>query len=382
MMQQPLNQTSTEQGLFTARLIASALGNTKRAVLLALAGTDPVSKKLVRGQKARSWAFSALPALMQRQIETTAQARGYHSAEALLASCDQAAAPAPAASPVCQDNPFSNLVTAFADHIADRKALSREDKEWAWRDICLEYRELSAAGSGPERGAVKKLLAAFLLRELPALTRAGARKPLAALRRDFERKWSSFQKSGLEALRDGRRASSGNYREVLCPACWKKFVALAGAKGCNESGAWRKLKESGQLCERCRDRHHFDPRRDKSGVPHSIRQAATPLVDAAKPWVKSDAAGRMAGPYIPRDWSDTEPGDYFVGDDVTPNHDAWDYDEHGKVEIFRPECLYYADERTGYPLDFLLIAGPYNGRHVRRLMLQRNFQSVLGLKTS
>jgi len=311
-----------------------------------------------------------LPLKLQNDLERAAAGKGIRSAEALLAMCELPATHAPMAGPVCREALFVDLAAAFADHIKDRKALSREDKEWAWKETCLQYRAVIAAGAALDRGAVKKSLAEFLVRELPGLPRPGARKPLAALRRDFDRKWRAFEKSGIEALRDNRCSRSGNYREILCPDCWKKFVALDGAKGGNESGAWRTLKESGRLCERCQGRHHFDARQDKSAVPHSIRQAATPLVDAALPWVKSNAAGRLAGPYIPRDWSDTEPADYFVGDDVTWNHDAWDYDEHGRVVIFRPECLYYADERTGYPLDFLLIAGHYNGRHIRRLLLQ------------
>ena len=360
--------------LYTAGQIARALGVTKRAVLdwNRRRGAQPSGKKLVRGQRADAWAFCALPVEIQARLERCALEQNFRTSGALLASFGTRGAPAPAAAAAAvrgKGELFVDLVSSFADHIKDRKALSREDREWAWKEICLEYQALIATGAGPERGAVKKALVDVLLRELPALTRAGARNPLAALRRDFERKWTAFQKSGVEALRDGRRARSGNYREILCLDCWKKFLALDGAKGGNESGAWRKLNESGELCELCRDKHCFDPRQDKSYVPHSIRKAATPLVNAALPWVKSDSAGRMAGPYTPGDWSDTQPGDYFVGDDVTWNHEVYDLDERGRPRIFRPECLYYADQRTGYPLGFLLIDGHYNGRHIRRLML-------------
>ena len=368
---------NTTPPVYPAALIATALGRSKRAIWAALANVRPSGTVTNRGQAAGAWSFCALPVLMQRQIENAAQARGYRNAEAMLASCELPAAATPATPSACKDSLFADLAATFADHIADRKALSREDKEWAWKEICLEYQALIAAGSASGRGVVKKGLLEFVLREVPGLLRESARKPLAALRRDFERKWVAFQKSGVDGLRDGRHARSGNYREILCPNCWKKYVALAGLNGGNESGAWFELKESGEMCERCRDRHHFAPRHDKSAVPHSIRNKVTPLVDAAKPWLKSDAAGRMAGPSTPRDWSDTRPGDYFVGDDVTFNHEVWDYDEHGKLIIFRPECLYYADERTGYPLDHLAIAGHYNGRHVRRLML--NICQKLGL---
>ena len=78
----------------------------------------------------------------------------------------------------------------------------------------------------------------------------------------------------------------------------------------------------------------------------------------------------MRGPYIPRDWSDVKPGDYFSGDDVTWNHYWYFYDEEGQLHIERGECLVLTDLRTGYPLDFLLIAGKYNSRHIRSLLLK------------
>ena len=78
----------------------------------------------------------------------------------------------------------------------------------------------------------------------------------------------------------------------------------------------------------------------------------------------------MRGPYIPRDWSDVKPGDWFNADDVTWNHYFREQLPDGRWLLRRGECLLMTDLRTGYPLDFLLIAGHYNGEHIRNLALK------------
>jgi hypothetical protein len=78
----------------------------------------------------------------------------------------------------------------------------------------------------------------------------------------------------------------------------------------------------------------------------------------------------MAGPYIPRDWSDVQPGDWFSGDDVTWNNYFYFHDDAGQLHIERGECLVLHDLRTGYVFDYVLIAGKYNSRHIRKLILQ------------
>jgi hypothetical protein len=77
----------------------------------------------------------------------------------------------------------------------------------------------------------------------------------------------------------------------------------------------------------------------------------------------------MRGPYIPRDWTSVRPGDWFSGDDVTWNNYFWFKDETGRLHIERGECLLLHDLRTGYILDYVLIAGKYNSRHIRSLIL-------------
>ncbi len=114
-------------------------------------------------------------------------------------------------------------------------------------------------------------------------------------------------------------------------------------------------------------------RKNKSYVPKSVRQSITPQVDMCGPIYRGPWQARMAGPYIPRDWSDVLPGDYYSGDDVTWNHavyDPEDLDDEGRPWIGRGECLLFPDWRTGYPLHFVFIQGKYNGRHIRNGLLR------------
>jgi hypothetical protein len=78
----------------------------------------------------------------------------------------------------------------------------------------------------------------------------------------------------------------------------------------------------------------------------------------------------MRGPYIPRDWSGVSPADWFSADDITFNSYFFNYDEAGELHIERGECLVLIDLRTGYILDYVLIAGKYNARHIRKLILR------------
>ena len=371
----PTGQNALQPGcvLFSAGQIAAALGRTKRAVLLALAGVRSEGEFVVRGQAARAWALCSLPVLMQQAIENEARARGCRNAEAWLRDCGRSAQPVPAAvadSPDvgCARSVFSDLGADLDTYLPERKRLSAADREWAWRETCRHYEAVVGIVPGGKRGTIARGLVEFLLREVPGLVRPGARRPDRALARDFQRKLARFRTLGPQSLRDGREASSGNFRVILCAECWGKALALDVGFRTNLSLAWRTLKESGEMCPKCASRHKLEVQENKSQVPHSIRRAITPLAAVAMPWLKSTAAGRMAGPSIPGDWSDTEPGDVFIGDDVTFNHEVYDFDSSGKLVFFRPECLYLADDKTGYPLAWLLIRGHYNGRHVRRLM--------------
>src|SRR5207249_7537906 len=114
--------------------------------------------------------------------------------------------------------------------------------------------------------------------------------------------------------------------------------------------AWQVLKKEKALCAECDARHPFDIRKAKSRIPHSIRRSLSPLADAALPWLKSEAAGRAAGPHVRRDWSREKAGNVFVADDVTFNLNVWWLAEGGSPDWGRVEVLYMAGELTSKPL--------------------------------
>ena len=109
--------------------------------------------------------------------------------------------------------------------------------------------------------------------------------------------------------------------------------------------------------------------------PDAWRRQVTPLVEAALPWVKSEAAGRLAGPYRRRDWTASWPGESFQADDVTFNHEILFRDADGRPYLGRPEVLVLSDFFSGYPLAWVIQPGEagrkasFNARTIRHLML-------------
>jgi hypothetical protein len=365
-----------KESVYKASQIARSLGKTTRAVLAALVGAQPAEFAVAggsRGPSARGWRLASLPVLMQERLNGVAHARGYRNAEALLSGFVSPAVAAPEAPQIITGvargrDLHSDLRDTFGDFLPNRSGLSRDDRTFAWREICRHYEAVSAVSEKCDRGSISSSLVGFLLREVPGLVRPGAKNPGRALARDLQRKLARFRKDGPLALRDMRQVSSGNYRTILCAECWAKAMALDVAVRGKESLAWRTLKESGQMCHECQNRHILDLRRNKSSMPHSIRKALSAPVSASLPWIKSAAAGRLAGPFIPGDWSSINAGDWFVADDVTWNHEVYGFDESGKLEFFRPECLFFADAKSGYPLAWRFIRGRYNGRDIRLTM--------------
>ena len=335
-----------------------------------LSALPATGEKIVRGKKTRAWTLATLPPDLLAKLQTALNAKGFASIESMMRDAENAPAPAPQSVVPSAAVQFRDLDDWLHDYPAyTRKPISIAENEILWAESIRQFDALRAITEPTEHPAIKRSLVEFLLRRAPGLVRDNSAQPAAALRHLLDRKLAAFSKGGRAALRDGRETDSGKWCAPLCPDCWKKVVDAAILHEGNESLAWRQLKLNRRLCTACQDKHVFNVRRAKSYMPGSVRKAATPLVDAVLPWRKSNAAGRAAGPHIPRDWNDTAPGGYFVADDVTWNLQVYDFRADGTPRFFRPECLYIADERTSYPLCFLLIDGHYNGRHIRQLLL-------------
>jgi hypothetical protein len=69
---------------FPASRIAGVLGKSKRAILSALRDVPESSETLVNCQRAKVWAFDALPVRLREELQIRAQQRGHRNALALL----------------------------------------------------------------------------------------------------------------------------------------------------------------------------------------------------------------------------------------------------------------------------------------------------------
>lgn len=258
--------------------------------------------------------------------------------------------------------PLHREMDEILAHLDNKQAPTMEDREWIFSSAILHYEKLIGENADKQRrGQIKNSLAHYIFQAVPALA-----KTEPSLRRVFEIHLQKHRSGSATA--DQRRLKSGNSRTSDFAEDKGKILEKAILLGGNESLAHRMLRQNGELSDEFVSHYHFDPRRNKSYVPQSVRAEITPSVEMCGPIHRGPWEAKMRGPYIPRDWSGVAPGDFFSGDDVTWNNYFYFYDDDGQVHIERGECLLITDLRTGYVLDFLLIAGKYNGRHIRSVL--------------
>ncbi len=359
---------------FPASVIEHALRHSaerisKRAVLAWLKGVPTDERAKVRGQDTKAWLYAVLPTPLRAKLEAAAREQNFAGPEALLGSyvnAERQAPTPPAEKP--QVEAACDLHAALQealDAVADKGNPTVKEKELVWLAVCEHLNGLTLPNGG--KVAFKRSLTRWLQSRLPAL---------GASVRSIERNLLGFRQEGPGFLSDLRPQRSGYSRSILCDACWEKLWQL-NLVLTRASHTWRELKSKGLLCAECADNHKFNIRTAKSRVPNSIRAALTPITEKALHFAKSDSAGRMAGPKINCTYGDDfAPGDWFVADDVSWNHEVYTHHADGTPYLCRPECLYMADERTSYPLHYVLIPGvkgqkaSFNSYHVRLLMLE------------
>lgn len=274
-------------------------------------------------------------------------------------------APAPATPRPAAVNKLPETLAALVKTLDNPARPTAEDAKFLF-DAAFRHLEDQAA-IAPDAAAALRSLIHSLYAAVPTL----AVSP-KAFRKMWKRKHAAWLLAAgdLAALEDQRRLRSGNFRKPDFSADEQKIRDEAILHDGSIALAFRKLRQAGQLSENFVKYYEFNPRKNKSYVPGTVRQAITPQVQMCGPIHHGPWLAKMRGPYIPRDWSAVQPADWFSGDDFTLNHVWSDYDANGNLQLWRGECLILIDLRTGYILDYVLIAGKYNSRHIRKLILK------------
>lgn len=358
------------------------------SVALALPEETPIAERArvatLGFQRAfgRSVSHRQLQTILARTLDRDRGARQFQRLEIYLA--DNARAQAAATRPL-PSHAFGVLSEELSI-VRDASTPNAEDKAYCWRKVIDFYQQNLAAGAKATR--LKRELCAFLFNSMPMLGDSAQ-----GVKRNFNRKLAISEQEGVAAIADQRATNSGRRRR---PQDWEFNILLFAkhtlARHGRESQAWRELYQgtspSGeQFSEPFRDYFAYDVRTNKSRVPNSVRAEIRPMMKATAARQLGPRATRLARPSIPRDWSDTAAGDYYTADDVTINHLWFEWHEHGEYEcdgrrfnVGRGQWLLCCDERTDFPLGFLLMPSPtYNSRAICTLNARIFSDEQIGL---
>lgn len=248
------------------------------------------------------------------------------------------------------------------DELASRTFPDADDIATLFDRAFRHYEGLcaSATGTGEQR-TIKRSLIDWLLEVFPcpilATTRGG-------LERAFNRDFATWTKSGRKPESLCPNYGGGRPAHV-CASCNAKINALSrklrgrGGMG-NDKMAYLQLKTQGGLCATC------SLRSDSAGL-RSFRIHGSPN-DLELARDRGQRHMEAIGPKIMRDWSDTQPADYFVSDDETSNHVVWTR-INGEQVIGRLQILHMMDLKSIYPIDFVAYFGPPLAVMIRKLIL-------------
>jgi hypothetical protein len=256
--------------------------------------------------------------------------------------------------------------------LENRQRPTADDRANLWDRVFKHFEDSVSEmpeNARPERRRLRLSLLSYLVAAFPAGTLCGSEK---ALRKRFAEKHEQWIANGKspKAVMDKRPLASGNFRTPDFAADLNLIRDRAILLDGNESLARNMLQDEGKLSEAFRDYYKVDRRTNKSYLPRKVRGAITAEVEMTVPLRRGPHHSRMTGPYVPRDWSAVQPGDWFVADDVTWNQYFKERASDGRWVVLRGECLVMSDLRSAYPLEFLLIPGKYNGEHIRSLALR------------
>ena len=253
-----MTPTSSNPPAFTAAQIARALGRTRQAVFRQLNGVPCDETKTVSGNAAHAWRLCSLPAVLQAELETNASRQGCRNAEHLLNTAGPSwhlltppraadgSPPKPKSESLKRQFLHSQLDEVIA-HLENKTAPTADDRAWLFDSAFHHHEKLCAAHTDKrERKAIKSSLVDYLFNAVPALS-----KTPTAMRRVFEMKLKEWRDNGrmASALQDNRHLKSGNFRTPDFTADKEKITQQAILHGGNESLAFRKLWQKGELSQ-------------------------------------------------------------------------------------------------------------------------------------
>ncbi len=289
-------------------------------------------------------------------------------------------------SPLAASFRFDGLDVVFAT-IRDRARPTLGEIAYCWREVLNLWSERLTTGADEIK--LKRELRGYLLQTAPFM--GGSEE---AIKRNLNRKIREAIEHGIGAIADGRLRPARIGRKPSDFDAMIKLLAQHSILHCGrrEAQAYRELfmgtTHTGErFSEEFRMAYPFDCRTAKSRMPHSVRNAARPLIEAMKAIHLGPRAARLAMPSIRRDWSEVLAGASYTSDDVTLNHYLVDWHGEGEYEfdgrrfnIVRPQFLPVVDERTGNPLGFSLAPSPtYNSRQIRTLIARVCMRPEIGL---
>lgn len=274
--------------------------------------------------------------------------------------------------------------------VEDISAMTVAERSSVWRATLDEYCETVGQGEKPKRA--KKMVLTFLQNRAPHLAVGWD-----ALRKQFDFRLSAFHAEGVAGLCDKRKGRSGRPRKGTEDLSPDELLLLSRANsvGGGISQAFRELHlgievTPGRVLQFSADfraAYPFDPRKNKSYVPQSLRTKLRPLLKSIEPLNHGPKTARLAAPSIHRDWNKVAAGAWYQSDDETANHYVWFECEDGEYEyggmrfdVLRPQILPLVDVRTDYVLSVLLLCQRnYNSRAIRSLILKTCMDERVGM---
>lgn len=250
-------------------------------------------------------------------------------------------------------------------HVKDVTRLTDNERLMVWNSALREYQRLIDGGTSDCR-ARRLVISALVESGLPL---ARSREALA---KNFGRKFDRWVAGGFRpsAIKDRREDNPGRAPAADLSEEDKVLLIAHTVKKGSLRRAWREARRDGLLSPAMTQGYIANPA-SKSYVPASISRQVKPTADQVAALHHGPRQARLNGPYITRDWSGVEPGDWYQSDDTTLPVYYWEEDAEGLPCMMRGQFLPMVDLRVNRILAFALHSERnYNAVVIRNLILK------------